>query len=138
MVAPDIVKFFVREVLHCTCPDEIFDSAVIESHAEICSGTRIMKKLIIGDRLLVYIAGPSGAGWTSDFINRVLAAGIRKRDLGGLNRFRLVLVTDSIENMKGTAEKVFLNFEGRDDKTHLHVIDREAVRPLETGDSGAS
>jgi hypothetical protein len=52
--------------------------------------------------------------------------GKTERDNLKLNRFRLVLVTDKLDEIKATAESMF-NTINKDDKVHLHVVDRNKV-----------
>ena len=42
----------------------------------------------------------------------------------GFNRFRLVISTDKMNEIKQIADMVFKNLEDEDEKVHLHVINK--------------
>lgn len=81
--------------------------------------------IIIGNRLLVYIAEAGSAGCIEEHLPVLVAAGKKERDEKGLNRFRLVLVADGPEDVRQAAEKQFEELRGSDEMVHLHVISRK-------------
>ena len=120
------VTRFVREVIGCNCPDEIF------RHIEIQRGSSAVKtcsadcELRIGGRLLIVITSEPAARLSPHLVE-VVAEGKRARDESEFNRFRLVVQT---ENAPEEREKLLRAFESvvvKDERTHLHVLRKTEV-----------
>ncbi len=119
MLEKGAVVRFVRETLGCQCPDEVFERIGIgfRNKGGASQGIPDVEKIIlnIGNRLLVHII--SGDGIEEDMVWGFLNDGRVKRDILGLNRFRLVLVSSppiKIGQMEISKRL--------DDRIHLHLI----------------
>jgi hypothetical protein len=121
MEADARVERFVRDVLGCTCPDEVFECVETSRQTILGSGAAITRT-ILGGRLLFYVWRiVNSPGWESE-LPRIVRAGVEERDSRGLNRFRLVVVADDVAPIMDRAEAVFRQVEGLDEKVHLHVV----------------
>jgi hypothetical protein len=126
MSAQRDIKSFVRNILGCTCPDEVFEQ--IEDRETASPASPHTRVITVGSRLLIYIWEVKETGSLEKNLANLLAAGRRERDERGLNRFRAVLaVDDSLENIAAAAEYGFAGFPGRDDRIHLHIIAGDAL-----------
>ena len=123
------IKDFVRNTLGCTCPDKVFEQ--IEDRHIVPSSSPHTRSITIGGRLLIYI-------WEIDTQHRfkenlfaLLEAGKRQRDEQGLNRFRAVLaVNGTTHNVETEAISYFLQFTGRDERIHIHVVSAAVLKKL--------
>jgi hypothetical protein len=121
------IERFVRDALGCTCPPEIFDEIAVERDAEIASGLLSDAVLRIGNRLLIYVVNGRAVG---DRIPEIVQRGKKEREELGFNRFRLVLRTDAVAELRKNAIKVFESLPELDDRVHLHVIDENDIREI--------
>ncbi|TNF91847.1 MAG: hypothetical protein EP297_14900 [Gammaproteobacteria bacterium] len=120
-VNPESVKNFVRHTLGCSCPDSVFESQDIDREVAL-KDIKKFKKLVIGEKLLIYLIDiDSAADWPS-MIAQLISAGKSERDLRSLNRFRLVLGTEDIESVQDEADRILEGMYGQDAKIHLHVV----------------
>jgi hypothetical protein len=124
MLPPDRIKRFVRHILGCSCPEEVFRSIDVRSNVRLNSFIRLDSAIIIGNRLLVYIAVAGSAGCVEEHLPVLVAAGMQERNEKGLNRFRLVLVADDPGEVRRIAEMQFEELRGSDEKIHLQVIQK--------------
>ncbi len=85
----------------------------------------------IGHRLLTSIAEAGTAGCIEEHLPVLVKSGRTEREEKGLNRFKLVLVTDEPNEVRQSAERLFEELRGTDEKVHLHVIGRNDF-PLNT------
>jgi len=122
MPDPSEIERFVRQTLGCTCPDEVFRSIDVREKVSLNSFLTLHAAIIVGNRLLIYIADAGTVGCIEEHLPVLLAAGRKERDEKGLNRFRLVLVADEPESIQRIAEQQFGELRGKDEKLHLHVI----------------
>ncbi len=117
---------FVREVIGCNCPDDVFRHIEVQrgsSAVRICSADC---ELRIGGRLLIVVTSEPAAR-LSLHLAQVIAEGKRSRDDIKFNRFRLVVQT---ENPDQESEQFFQAFESlcnKDERTHLHVLPKGGV-----------
>ena len=122
-----IVKRFVREVIGCTCSDEVFKRVDIKQGGSAIRSCSADYEINVGGRLLIVLSSEPVEAISPARLEKVMAEGRRARDAGNFNRFRFIVKADSAPE----AEKKFLRlFEGlatKDEKTHLHVIGREDV-----------
>ena len=107
--------FLVRDVLGCTCPEEIFDNYQVRHN--VFEAIPIVQ-LIMGNRLLVWIVDGVKFVGPGQTLLRLLKQGTVKREEHGLNRFRLVVVGESLSWEKEWAHLV----ESLGPKVHLHVL----------------
>jgi len=122
MLPPERVKHFVRNTLGCTCPEEVFLSIEIRRSVRLNSFITLDTVLIVGDRLLIYITEAGTEGCVEEHLPVLAAAGRKERDEKGLNRFRLVLVSDIPDEVRRAAERQFGELRNNDAKLHLHAI----------------
>jgi hypothetical protein len=114
------IKRFVRESLGCTCPDEVFDH--IEFLPELEPD---LKRIIIGDRLLVFIWQAMNSADIPERLPILLDSGISEKDSRGLNRFRMVLVIDNLNSISPMARNIFNNNIDKDENIHLRIIEKK-------------
>lgn len=119
------VKEFVRKTLGCDCDEEVF-MHIGNEHDASAAGFRLMNKINIGNRLLVYIAEP---GDLQKLMPALIKAGRDERDARGFNRFRLVLVSDDAA-LRERAFKAFKKLPEVDEKIHLHVVGKAGTSGL--------
>jgi hypothetical protein len=117
------IKHFVREILGCSCPEEVFNKIDCQKES---SGIP-ERKVTVGDRLLVYIITMDGKSDIQGVISPALARGVEERDNKGFNRFRLVLVALHPDALRSSAERAFEGSGYTDEKTHLHVVNESDV-----------
>ena len=122
-----VITRFVREVIGCDCPDEVF------RHVEVRRGSTAIKicavdyELRIGGRLLVVVTSESADVLSGSRLEQVILEGRRARDDGKFNRFRLMV---QARNAAEDKEKLMRSFEAitaRDEKTHVHVVGKSEV-----------
>lgn len=128
------IKRFVQDTLGCGCPEEVFRSIQCRWNVRLNSFITLRGAIIIGNRLLIYIADAGTPGCTEEHLPALVAAGKRERDGTGLNRFRLVLTADDPVEVQRTAGRMFEELRGADAKLHLHVIHRKDI-PFATENS---
>ena len=126
MIPPERIKHFVRHTLGCTCPEEVFRSIDVRTAIRLGNFITLDSAIIIGNRLLVYIAEAGSSGCIEEHLPVLLAAGIQEREEKGLNRFRLVLAANAPEEIRLLAVRQFEELRGHDEKVHLHVIEKNA------------
>ncbi len=122
------IKVFVRNTLGCSCSEEVFNRIEVEDADS--SDSLFDQRITIGGKLLIYICDVTDPENIEEQLLLILTNGINYRDSEGLNRFRLVLATNTI-NILSVSEittKIFNEFPGKDDKVHLHVIDINSLR----------
>ncbi len=119
------IKIFVQQTLGCGCPEKVFE--YIDCLSNIKLNDIILKnKINIGNRLLLYIIEINDTNSLEDILPVLVRTGKKERDSMKFNRFRLVLVTDKLIEIKETAERIFEKI-FKDEKIHLHVVDKKGV-----------
>jgi hypothetical protein len=111
---------FVREVLGCRCPDEVFEQIVCPSPASAQAPGE--QTLVIGRRLLLRLVAVDRLEGLAERVARWAAEGQRDRDAWGLNRFRLVLVGDDPSGLESLAHRAFAAVARDDERMHLHLV----------------
>lgn len=126
-----VIQAFVRGRLGCGCPPTVFDSIRLD---RACGARPPVTRLLIGERLLIYLAAAGPALAEPGVLETVAERGRSERDSLGLNRFRLVLVTPDSRPSEAAAGRFAVAAEG-DRKAHLHVVRADdvpvAIRPPE-------
>lgn len=111
---------FVRDVLGCKCPDEVFEKIeCLDGDARTNIYTR---SITIGDRLLIYVWETNDPLLVEANLPAMLVDGKNERDRRGLNRFRAVIATDDVDGIGPIAQRVYRDFSDKDDKVHLHIV----------------
>ncbi|HEY3272207.1 MAG TPA: hypothetical protein VGJ92_00515 [Methanocella sp.] len=117
------IKAFVQDVLGCGCAEEVFK--IIELRQEEMAGARY-DRVNIGNRLLIYIFRTDDPGFVGKDLAGIVRAGKEERNQKSFNRFRLVLASD--DSRVGTAAmKAYKELDFTDDRTFLHVVNKEQV-----------
>ena len=122
VVNKSAIEKFVREVLGCTCPDEVFDFIRVEPNPGGLDNLSQGYLLIIGGRLLVYVIKTKD--WTSvkGKLEQIFSWGRKRRDAGKFNRFRLVVATSDFEPTQETLFQELDRLVDTNARLHLHVI----------------
>ena len=122
-----VITRFVREVIGCDCPDEVF------RHVEIRRGSTTIKscpvdyELRVGGRLLVIVTSESVDVFTGSRLEQVISEGRRARDACKFNRFRLVVQARNAAEDKAKLLRAFETVSARDEKKHVHVVGQSEV-----------
>ncbi len=120
---------FVRGVLGCGCPDEVFKK--IEVHRDYKLGLSLSTTRInIGDTLLIYIVRPVSSEELQDTIKNIVLVGREDRNSNSFNRFRLVIVGDEKGLDSDITTRTFAVEIGEDEKMHIHFVKVEVVDGL--------
>ncbi|MBW2196244.1 MAG: hypothetical protein JRF37_12150 [Deltaproteobacteria bacterium] len=85
------------------------------------------RRIAIGGRLLIFILETDDLSLVRARLPKMLAAGKAERDQKGMNRFRCVVATDHVESVDLLSKEIFEQFSGKDEKIHLHVVQKEDV-----------
>ena len=117
------IKEFVQKTLGCMCPDEVFEHIEIDENFQLISDVVLRAKVNVGNRLLFYIVEAKDPDFISQHLEKIVHKGKAERDERSFNRFRLVIETESIEEIKIKAEEIFESIADMDDRVHLHIID---------------
>lgn len=118
------IKRFVQETLGCSCPEDVFNTIDYQQEIDGFLG----RKIIVGDRLLIYIIAMDGQSSMREVVDSALQQGVEEREKKGLNRFRLVLVASRPDELRSPAEHAFDRSEYTDEKTHLHIVNERDVK----------
>ena len=88
-----LVKHFVRTILRCSCPKEVFSEIQIGVPRLFDGRLRgRIADVLVGRRLLVTVVRTSEFSGDDDAVRALLREGKRIRDQSGFNRFRLVFL----------------------------------------------
>jgi len=112
---------FVRTTLGCKCPDEVFQSIAVERTPTPQATTQYIR-LVIGNRLLIYIHETQSAKATTAAVSNLAKQGLSERDAKHYNRFRLVIVSAHPTQLLDDARASFASVAGDDQRAHLHVL----------------
>ena len=124
MTMPSDLIHFIRDVLGCTCPDEVLADIRVERDPDGFAGLPVDFLLRVGGKLLVGVCASDAAGAAGEILSRCFSAGRALRDAEGFNRFRLVVVSDDPDQDADVLRAAFDGLPGGDGKLHLHVITR--------------
>ena len=120
------IRRFVQKTLGCSCPEEVFGKIDYQEECDDISGSKVN----VGDRLLIYIITVDAGSSIEAVINPAMERGVEERDKRGFNRFRLVLVVSSPDELRGPAEQAFIDSGYKNEKTHLHVLNESDVKGI--------
>jgi hypothetical protein len=118
------IKAFAQETLGCQCPEEVFNSIDCQRDIELSHQILLTNKINIGNRLLIYILQTDDINFIKNNLPAIVQSGIKERDSKALNRVRFVIVAVKPEEIKPVAENIFKNLAGKDEKIHLHLINK--------------
>jgi len=130
------IENFVRVTLGCSCPDEVFRSITID-RAPMSGAANGCARLVIGDRLLIYVLEPAAASGSIEPLTGLASAGLAERNARGLNRFRLVVATPRPIRHLEEVQARFARVAGSDDRAHLHLVAADSLpEPLRRHPAG--
>jgi hypothetical protein len=121
----EAIKTFVQKTLGCGCPEQVFEYIDCQFNIKL-DDIELSSKINIGNRLLIYVIEVNDQSSVKNILQFLVSTGENERDNLKFNRFRLVLVTDKLNEIKGTAEMIFDSIP-KDEKVHLHVVDKKKV-----------
>lgn len=122
--APSL-RHFIQEVLGCGCPEEVLRR--IESR-ELSRDGVPLTRVEVGGRLLVEVFDTDDARRVAERLPGWVAAAVAERDARGFNRARIVIASADPGRMQAPAQQAFAAIGGRDERIHLHVVDRDLCR----------
>jgi hypothetical protein len=128
------IEHFVRGTLGCQCPDEVFRSVSVDP-TRTEDGAIGYTRLLVGNRLLIYILDAATVRLTDDALADLIARGRRERDARGCNRFRLVIACEEPASASTGFRNAFNEAAGDDERAHLHCLPR-ALLPAEVASVG--
>ncbi len=120
------IERFVRDTLGCTCPDAVFRAISVEGSVRTASAPPFVR-LVIGNRLLIYLLEPATARDALDATTVLAAVGRAERDARGFNRFRLVLACEAPPGPASGLAEAFDRGAAADDRVHLHLVAPEWI-----------
>lgn len=120
----EALKSFIRHTLGCGCPEEVFENITFQKEAFAHTSATLIN---VGGRLLVYLWLLTDRPDISEGLEDIYKAVKTKRDTGGFNRLRLVLLTEKSKVPTDVLQNRFLELVGKDDKAHLHILHYETV-----------
>ncbi len=123
------ITAFVRDVLGCGCPDEVFNKIEV-SNIEFDPDMETATRIVIGDTLLIYILPDTPVAIVTSKIGKLIAAGKQDRDLHGYNRFRLVLHSYDNQALEEDVLGLFSAIAAKDTKLHLHFVEADTLATL--------
>lgn len=118
------IKAFVQGTLGCGCPEEVFRSIDCKKNVRVNEKVLLSRAITIGDRLLIYVIDSREPDTIQRHLGAIVSAGKKERDEQGLNRLRLVVVTDDAAEKESLIRR-FKELKDKDEKIHLHVIKKE-------------
>ena len=125
MINDENIKTFVRQTLGCGCPEEVFE--YIDCQSNITLNDIVLRNRInIGNRLLIYIVEINSIESISHSLPSLIRVGRNERDSLRFNRFRLVLASDNIDDIKQAAEDIFKNID-KDERIYLHIVSKTDI-----------
>jgi hypothetical protein len=133
MINKENIKMFVRETLGCECPDAVFEYIDSKLNVKLNEDILLNDKINIGNRLLIYIIKVNDTKFIKTNLSKLISIGKNERDLKGFNRFRLVIFTDKVDEIRQIAHNIFKRLENKDEKVYLHIIDGSQSSPNKLG-----
>jgi hypothetical protein len=121
---------FIRDVLGCGCPDDVLQEIRIDRPWHVDGIDAQLARIDAGGRLLVWVvAVDDRQPALAELVTAAVAAALDERDRMAFNRLRLVLATAVPFDISGPARQAFDACRCRDDRIHVHVVDRQSVPP---------
>ena len=112
---------FVRTTLGCKCPDDVFETIVVE-RAPTLEGALPCTRLEIGNRLLIHVVEVPSVKATAAAVSKLATQGRTDRDAKQYNRYRLVIASAHPTQLLEDAKTSFASVVGDDSRAHLHVL----------------
>lgn len=125
--SPELERF-VRDILGCGCPDTVFEHVIRARGPLWAGGNQAAEWIGLGGRLLVAVVDRDAAAGLHAGLAAACTEGLRRRDAGGFNRFRLVV--PSIPGLDRAAlEQAFAPHGAANERLHLHLVAPEDLPP---------
>ncbi len=118
----EIIHFAIH-ILGCGCDNSVFNSIDENDHVMLKCGIRLRKKIIVGKRLLIYIADTHDL--KPEDTGKVISEGMEERDSMGYNRLRLAIVSPEVSKDAPAYLCSFGTLTSKDEKTHIHIVSRD-------------
>jgi hypothetical protein len=131
-----VVKRFVRQVVGCTCPDEVFKRVEVKPRSSAIRSCSTDYEINVGGRLLIVVSSDPADVFSRARLEKVMAEGRSARDAGRFNRFRFIVQAENAPEVQTPLSRLFEGLATKDEKTHLHVIGRKDVPDFFGGDGG--
>ena len=116
------IEHFVRAVLGCGCPAEVFRSVTLEDNPPAFAELAPARLLRIGGRLLVLLLEAREQDALALPLEQLFVRGRQLRDAECCNRFRLVIAVPVPGALVQLLAEQFAGLEGCDERLHLHVV----------------
>ena len=130
MMRNENIKVFVRQTLGCDCPEKVFEHIDCQHDIKLNNDILLSYKINIGNRLLIYIIEANDSNFMKSNLSTLVYVGKNERDKKGFNRFRLVIVSDKTNEIKQVAHTMFEVLEDKDEKVHLHIVNKNEFPTL--------
>ena len=116
------IKTFVINKLGCNCPSEVFNIIEGQKDIPLDQNINLNYKINIGNRLLIYIIEINDKEFLRQNLLKIVAQGIDERNQNNFNRFRLVIISNNIDEIDKSGRRLFDTILKGDQKAHLHLI----------------
>ena len=120
----DIKKFVINE-LGCNCPSEVFNIIERQKDIQLDQNINLNYRINIGNRLLIYIMEINDEEFLRQNLLKIVAHGIDERNKNNFNRFRLVIISNDIDEMNKSGQRLLNTILKMDQKVHLHIVRKE-------------
>ena len=121
------LKKFIRKVLNCACPDEVFEHIEFERKYSINQDFPSITRINIGHRLLVYIYLVENLDNLNLYIKKLINFGNEEKRKQNFNRLRIVLVSNNIRETEysiNSSNKEYIN-NVNTQNIHLHILHKD-------------
>ena len=129
-----VVKRFVREVLGCTCSNEVFKQVEVKTGSSAVKSCLADYEINVGGRLLIVLTSEPAEGFSPTRLEKVITEGRSARDAGKFNRFRFIVQADDAPEVEKKLLRLFEGLAAKDERTHLHMIEKKDVPDFFGGD----
>ncbi len=116
------IKTFVINELGCNCPSEVFNIIERQKDIQLDQNINLNYRINIGNRLLIYIMEINDKEFLRQNLLKIVAHGIDERNKNNFNRFRLVIISNDIDEMNKSGQRLLNTILKRDQKVHLHIV----------------
>ncbi len=93
--------------LGCNCPSEVFNIIEKQNDIQLDQNINLNYKINIGNRLLIYIMEINDKEFLRQNLLKIVAHGIDERNQNNLNRFRLVIISNDIDEIDKSGQRLF-------------------------------
>ncbi len=128
----DAIKKFVVTSLGCNCPEEVFKTISLEKDSQTIANVPISCKMLIGNRLLIYIVMASNVTKPEEQLRALIETARKERDGSKYNRARIVLTAEDVNTIDPAFRVLFEAIRGDDEKIHLHLVSEKAIPEFKT------